>query len=164
MGRVSGKDMEMKRICWLIVAALLGACSPAPQLTDGTGNNISLSALAGKPLLVNYFAPWCAPCLREMPLLAALHREGQIGVIAINYDPASPGELAELARRHQIAVPLMIPLDEASLPFPRPGALPTSYLLDGKGQLQQTLVGELDEHKLAAIRAWAATQVSSARP
>lgn len=164
MGRVSGKDMEMKRICWLIVATLLGACSPAPQLTDGTGNNISLSALAGKPLLVNYFAPWCAPCLREMPLLAALHREGQIGVIAINYDPASPGELAELARRHQIAVPLMTPLDEASLPFPRPGALPTSYLLDGKGQLQQTLVGELDEHKLAAIRAWAATQVSSARP
>ncbi|WP_429108032.1 TlpA disulfide reductase family protein [Aeromonas media] len=164
MGRVSGKDMEMKRICWLIVAALLGACSPAPQLTDETGNNISLSALAGKPLLINYFAPWCPPCLREMPLLAALHREGQIGVIAINYDPASPGELAELARRHQIAVPLMIPLDEASLPFPRPGALPTSYLLDGKGELQQTLVGELDEHKLAAIRAWAATQVSSPRP
>ncbi|MBL0512547.1 TlpA disulfide reductase family protein [Aeromonas media] len=164
MGRVSGKDMEMKRICWLIVATLLGACSPAPDFTDETGKSISLSALAGKPLLVNYFAPWCAPCLREMPLLAALHREGQIGVIAINYDPASPGELTELARRHQIAVPLMIPLDEASLPFPRPGALPTSYLLDGKGQLQQTLVGELDEHKLAAIRAWAATQVSSPRP
>mgnify|MGYP003552818394 CR=1 FL=1 len=149
MGRVSGKDMEMKRICWLIVATLLGACSPAPDFTDETGN---------------YFAPWCAPCLREMPLLAALHREGRIGVIAINYDPASPGELAELARRHQIAVPLMVPLDEASLPFPRPGALPTSYLLDDKGQLQKTLVGELDEHKLAALRAWAATQASSARP
>lgn len=154
----------MKRICWLIVAALLGACTPAPQFIDGAGKNLSLSTLAGKPLLVNYFAPWCAPCLREMPLLAALHREGQIGVIAINYDPASPAELAELARRYQIAVPLMVPLDEASLPFPRPGALPTSYLLDGKGQLQKTLVGELDEHKLATIRAWAATQASSARP
>ena len=85
-------------------------------------------------------------------------------MIAINYDPASPAELAELARRHQIAVPLMVPLDEASLPFPRPGALPTSYLLDDKGQLQKTLVGELDEHKLATLRAWAATQASSARP
>ena len=41
---------------------------------------------------------------------------------------------------------------------------PTSYLLDDKGQLQKTLVGELDEHKLAALRAWAATQASSARP
>ena len=147
----------MKRICWLIVATLLGACSPAPDFTDETGKSISLSALAGKPLLVNYFAPWCAPCLREMPLLAALHREGQIGVIAINYDPASPGELAELARRHQIAVPLMVPLDEASLPFPRPGALPTSYLLDSEGKLKQTLVGELDQQQIEMLRAAASS-------
>ena len=142
----------MKRICWLIVAALLGACTPAPQFTDGTGKNLSLSALTGKPLLVNYFAPWCAPCLREMPLLAALHREGQIGVIAINYDPASPAELTELAQRHAIRVPLMIPDDDARLPFPRPGALPTSYLLDARGTLLETLVGELDEQKLAEIK------------
>ena len=151
MGRVSGKAMEMKRICWLIVATLLGACSPAPDFTDGAGKKVSLADLGGKPLLVNYFAPWCAPCLREMPLLAALHREGQIGVIAINYDPASPAELTALARRHGIAVPLLIPEDESRLPFPRPGALPTSYLLDGEGRLLETLVGELDEARLAAL-------------
>lgn len=142
----------MKRICWLIVAALLGACTPAPQFIDGTGNNLSLSALTGKPLLVNYFAPWCAPCLREMPLLATLHQEGRIRVIAINYDPASPAELTELARRHAIRVPLMIPDDDARLPFPRPGALPTSYLLDARGTLLETLVGELDEQKLVEIK------------
>ncbi|PNO57185.1 thioredoxin [Aeromonas caviae] len=152
MGRVSGRAVEMKRICWLIVAALLGACTPAPQFIDGTGNNLSLSALTGKPLLVNYFAPWCAPCLREMPLLATLHQEGRIRVIAINYDPASPAELTELARRHAIRVPLMIPDDDARLPFPRPGALPTSYLLDARGTLLETLVGELDEQKLVEIK------------
>ncbi|WP_043761565.1 TlpA family protein disulfide reductase [Aeromonas taiwanensis] len=153
MGRVSGKAMEMKRICWLIVATLLTACSPAPHFTDSAGQRVSLTAFEGKPLLVNYFAPWCAPCLREMPLLAALHREGRIGVIAIHYDPASPAELTELARRHRIAVPLMIPEDDARLPFPKPGALPTSYLLDREGRLQETLVGELDDAKLAALKA-----------
>ena len=109
MVRVSSSGKELKRICWLIVAGLLGACTPAPEFTDATGQSVSLRHFAGKPMLINYFAPWCAPCLREMPLLAALHREGQIGVIAINYDPASPAELAELARRYQIAVPLMVP-------------------------------------------------------
>ncbi|MEG0006794.1 MAG: TlpA disulfide reductase family protein [Aeromonas sp.] len=153
MRRVSRRGLEMKRICWLIVASLLGACSPAPSFTDARGKSVSLSDFAGKPLLVNYFAPWCAPCLREMPLLAALHQEGQIGVLAINYDPASPIELAALARQHQIAVPLMIPVDERSLPFPRPTVLPTSYLLDGHGKLQETLVGELDTQKLASIKA-----------
>lgn len=146
----------MKRICWLIVAGLLTACSPPPGFTDGAGQSVSLSDFAGKPLLVNYFAPWCPPCLREMPLLAALHREGQIGVIAINYDPVTPSELSELARQHGIAVPLLIPKDESRLPFPRPAMLPTSYLLGAEGELLATLVGELDAQKLDEIKIQAA--------
>ncbi|MDM5086652.1 TlpA family protein disulfide reductase [Aeromonas rivipollensis] len=157
MGRVSGRAVEMKRICWLIVAALLGACTPAPQFTDGTGKNLSLSALAGKPLLVNYFAPWCAPCLREMPRLNALAAEGQIAVVAINYDPTTPAELGQLATRYEIKVPLLIANADASLPFPRPGALPTSYLLDSEGKLKQTLVGELDQQQIEMLRAAASS-------
>ncbi|ONG03081.1 thioredoxin, partial [Aeromonas hydrophila] len=49
--------------------------------------------------------------------------------------------------------PLFIARQEASLPFPRPAGLPTSYLLDGEGKLQQTLVGELTPARLEAIRA-----------
>ncbi len=147
----------MKRICWLIVAALLGACTPAPQFTDGAGNNVSLSALTGKPLLVNYFAPWCAPCLREMPRLNALAAEGQIAVVAINYDPTTPAELGQLATRYEIKVPLLIANADASLPFPRPGALPTSYLLDSEGKLKQTLVGELDQQQIEMLRAAASS-------
>ncbi|MFM5163475.1 TlpA family protein disulfide reductase [Aeromonas rivipollensis] len=157
MGRVSGRAVEMKRICWLIVAALLGACTPAPQFIDGTGNNLSLSALAGKPLLINYFAPWCAPCLREMPRLNALAAEGQIAVVAINYDPTTPAELGQLATRYEIKVPLLIANADASLPFPRPGALPTSYLLDSEGKLKQTLVGELDQQQIEMLRAAASS-------
>ncbi|MFM4829214.1 TlpA family protein disulfide reductase [Aeromonas rivipollensis] len=157
MGRVSGRAVEMKRICWLIVAALLGACTPAPQFTDGAGNNLSLSALTGKPLLVNYFAPWCAPCLREMPRLNALAAEGQIAVVAINYDPTTPAELGQLATRYEIKVPLLIANADASLPFPRPGALPTSYLLDSEGKLKQTLVGELDQQQIEMLRAAASS-------
>ena len=147
----------MKRICWLIVAALLGACTPAPQFIDGAGNNLSLSALTGKPLLVNYFAPWCAPCLREMPRLNALAAEGQIAVVAINYDPTTPAELGQLATRYEIKVPLLIANADASLPFPRPGALPTSYLLDSEGKLKQTLVGELDQQQIEMLRAAASS-------
>ena len=147
----------MKRICWLIVATLLGACTPAPQFIDGAGNNVSLSALTGKPLLVNYFAPWCAPCLREMPRLNALAAEGQITVVAINYDPTTPAELGQLATRYEIKVPLLIANEDAKLPFPRPGALPTSYLLDSEGKLKQTLVGELDQQQIEMLKATASS-------
>ncbi|MFB2866244.1 TlpA family protein disulfide reductase [Aeromonas sp. MdU4] len=153
MVRVSGSGKELKRICWLIVAAQLGACSPAPEFTDATGQTVALDHFAGKPLLVNYFAPWCTPCLREMPRLNALAAEGEIAVVAINYDPTTPAALSKLAKQYQIRVPLLIANAKASLPFPRPDALPTSHLLDSEGQLKQTLVGELGQSQIDALKA-----------
>ncbi|WP_368232281.1 TlpA family protein disulfide reductase [Aeromonas sp. s3] len=153
MVRVSAREQELKRICWLIVAGLLTACSPAPQFTDSQHQPVALADFTGKPLLVNYFAPWCAPCLRELPLLEALAQEGEIAVVMVNYDPTTPAELGELAGQYHIKVPLLVPRQEASLPFPRPTGLPTSYLLDGKGNLQQTLVGELTPSRVEALRA-----------
>ncbi|WP_324037492.1 TlpA family protein disulfide reductase [Aeromonas dhakensis] len=153
MVRVSARVQELKRICWLIVAGLLTACSPTPQFTDSKNLPVALADFAGKPLLVNYFALWCAPCLRELPLLEALAREGEIAVVMVNYDPATPAELGKLAGQYHIRVPLLIPWQEASLPFPRPAGLPTSYLLDGKGKLLQTLVGELTPSRVEALRA-----------
>ncbi len=61
MVRVSARVQELKRICWLIVAGLLTACSPAPQFIGSQNQPVALADFAGKPLLVNYFAPWCAP-------------------------------------------------------------------------------------------------------
>ena len=89
MVRVSGKAMEMKRICWLIVATLLGACSPAPDFTDGAGKKVSLAELGGKPLLVNYFAPWCAPCRAMAPVMEALaagHPELRVGKVNVDQE------------------------------------------------------------------------------
>jgi thiol-disulfide isomerase/thioredoxin len=153
MVRVSGSAKELKRICWLIVAGLLGACTPAPEFTDATGLSVSLRHFAGKPLLVNYFAPWCAPCLREIPRLNALAAEGQITVVAINYDPTTPAELDKLAAQYRIKVPLLIANEDARLPFPRPSGLPTSYLLDSEGKLKQTLVGEIERPQIDALKA-----------
>ena len=153
MVRVSARVQELKPICWLIVAGLLTACSPAPPFTDSQNQPVALADFAGKPLLVNYFAPWCAPCLREIPLLEALAREGQTAVVMVNYDPATSVELAKLAGQYHIKVPLLIARQEASLPFPRPAGLPTSYLLDGEGKLRQTLVGELNPSRVEALRA-----------
>jgi thiol-disulfide isomerase/thioredoxin len=156
MVRVSGTGKELKRICWLIVAGLLSACSPAPEFTNGQGQPVALAQFAGKPLLVNYFAPWCAPCLRELPLLEKLAQEGSLTVVAIHYDPATPAELVALASRYRVSLPLLIANDTASLPFPHPTGLPTSYLLDAEGKLQQTIVGELDAQQIAALKEQAA--------
>ena len=73
--------------------------------------------------------------------------------MAINYDPITPAELDKLAAQYHIKVPLLIANEDARLPFPRPSGLPTSYLLDSEGKLKQTLVGELGQSQIDALKA-----------
>nr|WP_236757898.1 TlpA disulfide reductase family protein [Aeromonas cavernicola] len=136
----------------ILVAWLLAACRPIPTFTDHQGQPITLTEFQGKPLLINYFAPWCAPCLREMPRLNALAAEGDIAILAINYDPTTVADLAKLAQQYQIQIPLVLANDPASLPFPRPSGLPTSYLLDRKGELIDTFIGELDQPQITELK------------
>jgi thiol-disulfide isomerase/thioredoxin len=65
-----------------------GQAAPTVAFTGADGRDVSLSDFAGKPLLVNIWATWCAPCKAEMPTLDALAalEEGRISVIAVSQD------------------------------------------------------------------------------
>lgn len=66
-----------------------GAGQPAPDIAflDPDGEQVSLASFAGKPLLLNLWATWCAPCVAEMPTLDALAaREDDLQVLAVSQD------------------------------------------------------------------------------
>jgi thiol-disulfide isomerase/thioredoxin len=61
---------------------------PDFTFSDPAGQQISLAKLAGKPVLLNLWATWCAPCVTEMPLLDALAGKyaGKLSVVAVSQD------------------------------------------------------------------------------
>ena len=64
---------------------------PGIVLEDLTGTPTNIASLAGRPLLVNFWATWCAPCVREIPLLKAFHDEhASIDVLGIAVDDPEP--------------------------------------------------------------------------
>src|SRR6185295_13814584 len=69
-----------------------GQSAPDVEFKNPDGGDISLADFKGTPVLVNLWATWCAPCVKELPTLdklAAAHRDdGQLGVIAISQDMA----------------------------------------------------------------------------
>lgn len=119
---------------------------PAPEfaLTDADDRLHRLADYRGAPLIVNFWATWCAPCRAEMPALQraweAIEDEG-IGLVAINV-----GEDADAVRafleRYPVTFPLPLDRETRVAPLWPMRGLPTTFVLDGEGRLIYEAVGE----------------------
>lgn len=122
-------------------------------LNDAMGTPQSLSGWAGKPLLVNFWAPWCAPCVEEMPELSALQTElgaAKIQFIGIGIDTQE--NIRQFSSRFPISYPHYIagmPGAELSAQFGnRSGGLPFTVLIGEDGHIIKTFLGKLNMPEL----------------
>jgi thiol-disulfide isomerase/thioredoxin len=127
------------------------AGKPAPDVTfhDPDGGDIRLADFTGVPVLVNLWASWCAPCIRELPTLAKLAqshaRDGQLGVIAVSQDMAPKAsvdaflagrKIGRFAAFHDPEMALSAALGVE--------VMPTTVLYDRQGREVWRYVGDLD--------------------
>lgn len=125
------------------------------SMNDATGANHSLSRWKGKALVVNFWAPWCAPCVQEMPeldQLAAASAKDNINVIGIGID--SPSNIAEFSTRLKISYPLYVAGmsgTDLSRQFGNSaGGLPYTVLIGADGKVIKTYLGKLKFEELKA--------------
>ena len=123
---------------------------PPLALVKLDGSPADLSDFQGKPLVVNLWATWCPPCVREMPVL---HR-AQAANPAVNFVFINQGEAASrvapwlAARGIPLRNVLLDSKGEALAAFNQRG-LPTTLFFDAKGRLVGTRTGELSEATLS---------------
>ena len=126
-----------------------GRPAPGAIFKNPDGGDISLAAFRGVPTLVNLWASWCAPCVKELPTLQKLEeaqaQDGQLGVIAVSQDMAPRASvdaflkskgIARFAAFHDPEMGLSSALDAQ--------VLPTSVLFDAQGREVWRYVGDLD--------------------
>ena len=136
------------------------AAAPAPDFTLPArgGNSVSLAALRGRVVMINFWATWCGPCRAEMPALAEIQTQyASRGVIVIGVNQR---EDAGSIRRYldSIGVDFPIALDptgESNRQY-RVLGLPTTYLIDRQGLIRDAVFGgpmarALIESKLAPL-------------
>ncbi|WP_255801635.1 TlpA disulfide reductase family protein [Idiomarina loihiensis] len=101
-------------------------------------------------MVVNYFAEWCAPCLRELPELNEFnqHKAKDVELVGVSFDPMSNAELAELKQRHGIEFQLALMEPAPKFPFQRPQMLPATYVIKPDGSVKGPLMGEQDLESL----------------
>ncbi|MFQ3249734.1 TlpA family protein disulfide reductase [Glaciecola sp.] len=109
------------------------------------GSTHQFKELEGKWVVINYFAEWCAPCLREIPELnefKTFSDKAQTAVLfGVSYDALQDHELSLLAEKYNINFPLINHV-ETALPFETPKYLPATYLIRPDGTLAGQLLGE----------------------
>jgi cytochrome c biogenesis protein CcmG/thiol:disulfide interchange protein DsbE len=127
-----------------------GTPAPALRLPGLDGAEVDLAALRGRPVVVNFWATWCEPCVREFPLLrsaAADHRGRRLVVVGV-LTGDRPAAARAFVRRHRATWP--VGLDPAATAAGRWGAvgLPHTYFVRVDGTLASHQLGELTRASL----------------
>jgi len=129
------------------------APAPAISFADLSGNPVSLSDFAGKIILVNLWATWCEPCVREMPSLERMQARlgDKITVVAISEDHGGSKAVEPFIGRLGLksVKTYLDPKSAVERAFEVQG-LPTSFLIDRKGRVLGRVEGaaEWDSPKL----------------
>lgn len=127
----------------------------ALELPSYDGQVIALANLKGeKPLVLNFWATWCAPCVREMPLLdefAKQHPEIQF----VGFTIDSLKNMQKFEQQVQVTYPLLVAGSRylrliKQLGNPR-GGLPFTLVFDEKGEVKSLLLGEIEKEQLISL-------------
>jgi len=108
----------------------------------------------GKWLVINFWAEWCAPCLKEIPELNLLHRQREslnLEIIGVSYDPLENHKIMQLVQKWAIEYPIMATDPIPYLPFPLPNSLPGNYIINPDGELVAKLKGEQTFESLSKL-------------
>jgi thiol-disulfide isomerase/thioredoxin len=112
-----------------------GQAMPAMPFSAPGGGAATLGAFRGKPVLLNLWATWCAPCIKELPSLDALAQQGKVRVVAVSEDMGGDAQVQPFWKAHGLKT-LVAYTDAKNRLMSAVGAgeLPTTILYDSAGK------------------------------
>lgn len=125
---------------------LVEGSSPAPAFAFPSldGKPVTLSALAGKVVVVNFWASWCPPCLHEMPMLNAIYAQYKkqgVAVIGLSLDEGGLDVARPFVKKLNIQYPIAASDKATYQAYGNILTIPHTFVIDRKGIVQKRFIG-----------------------
>lgn len=120
---------------------------PELALTDLDGEEVKLSKLRGKVVIIDLWATWCEPCRTSMPFYQELydeHRDDGLRILAVSVDENRSG-VSAFRDRHELTFSVLVDEDHRTAEAFSPPTMPTAYLVDGDGVVRHRHTGFGDD-------------------
>jgi thiol-disulfide isomerase/thioredoxin len=127
----------------------VGAKAPDFELDELTGNQFSFSMNAGKIIVLNFWATWCAPCRYEMPLFERYSKTypDELAVLAVNMQE-SESDIQKFTNELGLTFPILLDSDGLVSRLYRVQGLPTTYFIDPEGRISFIHIGTISETQI----------------
>ena len=142
--------MKYKIIQLLCLVALISCQKNDIEVFNGT--NTSIDKLNGNWIVVNYWADWCAPCIKEIPELNEFADENNdVVVYTFNFDQLEVDDLKPIAKKFNIEVPSLLTHPSDIWGISTPPAVPATFFINPNGEISLSLFRPQTKDELNSI-------------
>jgi thiol-disulfide isomerase/thioredoxin len=130
------------------------AAKPALSIKTLDGGTFDLSQQSGKWVIVNYWATWCSPCLKELPDISAFvaaHKD-KVAAIGLDFEDAEKGDIEKFMQKHPLSYPVaQVDIDNPPKDFDTPKGLPNTYVIAPDGHVAKAFMGPITTKDLEGV-------------
>ena len=131
-----------------------GDCLPDVKYVDTTGKAYSPETLAGKVVVVNFWATWCHPCQKEIPDLSRVfekYKTKGVVMLGVMTDQPTDAQLLNFQSDNEMTYPVVRSNSDILVSYNYPQALPTTFVFNRRGKQVYSHVGPMSESALASL-------------
>jgi peroxiredoxin len=138
----------------LPVEPRVGARAPAFTLQTLDGRTMDLASLAGSPVVISYWATWCVPCKKELPILQKLAQEySQRGLVVLTVNATDQDDMAKVQAavgEMGMTFPVLLDQGKAFASTYNAAFFPSTFFIDASGVIRDIKLGDTNEADLRA--------------
>lgn len=132
----------------LLISLVIFGCAK-PDIAIHNEKGIFYQDTLGSWVIINYWADWCAPCIKEIPEIASFANNNlDKNVFAFNFDRVEGEELQKLIQKFGITYPSLITHPKTHWDLPTPKTLPATFIINQQGKLVRSFLTPISKDDL----------------